>query len=127
MWLASYVKLATTIAASQYVERGLFSLDSAADIERLLPEWVNLEVLSFNEADGSPILTTAEKKITLKRLLNHTSGLAYDFLPPLLQWRQSHGEDWPSMRSPVSECFATRCYSNLEQDLHMVLASMLPD
>ena len=105
MWLASCVKLATTIAVLQCVERRLFSLDSAADIERLLPEWANLKILSFSEADGSPILTTAEKKITLKRLLNHTSGLTYDFMPPLLQWRQSRGEDWQCMRGPVSECF----------------------
>ena len=106
IWLASCVKLITTIAALQCVECGLFSLDSAADIERLLPEWANLKILSFSEVDGSPVLTTAEKKITLKHLLNHTSGLIYDFMPPLLQWRQSRGEDWQSMRKPVSECFA---------------------
>jgi CubicO group peptidase (beta-lactamase class C family) len=104
MWLASCVKLATTVAALQCVERGLFSLDSAADVERLLPEWATLEVLSFGE-DGSPILTPAKEKITLRRLLTHTSGLTYDFLPPLLQWRQSRGEEWQSMRSPVAECF----------------------
>ncbi|KAF3041396.1 hypothetical protein E8E12_009608 [Didymella heteroderae] len=104
MWLASCVKLPTTVAALQCVERGLFSLDSTADVERLLPEWVNLEILSFSE-NGSPILTPAKEKITLRRLLTHTSGLTYDFLPPLLQWRQSRGEEWQSMRSPIAECF----------------------
>lgn len=104
MWLASCVKLATTIAALQCVERGLFSLDSTADIERLLPEWATPEVLSFDEG-GSPVLVPAKEKITLRRLLNHTSGLSYDFMPPLLQWRQSRGEEWQSMHSPISECF----------------------
>lgn len=104
MWVASCVKLATTVAALQCVERGLFSLDSSADIERLLPEWANLEVLSF-DGDGKPILTPAKEKITLRRLLNHTSGLTYDFMPPLLQWRQARGEAWQSMRSPIAECF----------------------
>src|SRR5690242_9844147 len=104
MWMASCVKLATTIAALQCVERGLFSLDSTADIERLLPEWANPEVLSFDE-DAKPILTPAKEKITLRRLLNHTSGLTYDFMPPLLQWRQSRNEAWQSMRSPIQECF----------------------
>lgn len=105
MWLASCVKLATSIAALQCVERGLFSLDSKADIERLLPEWASPEVLSF-DGEGQPILTPAKERITLRRLLNHTSGLTYDFMPPLLQWRQSRGEAWQSMRSPISECFA---------------------
>ncbi|KAJ8115170.1 hypothetical protein OPT61_g3128 [Boeremia exigua] len=104
MWLASCVKLATTIAALQCVERGLFSLDSTADIERILPEWANLEVVSF-DAEGHPSLAPVKEKITLRRLLNHTSGLTYDFMPPLLQWRQSRGEAWQSMRSPISECF----------------------
>lgn len=104
MWLASCVKLATTVAVLQCVERGLFTLDSAADIERFLPEWASLEVLSFDR-EGKPILTPAKEKITLKRLLTHTSGLTYDFMPPLLQWRQSRGEEWQSMRSPISECF----------------------
>jgi CubicO group peptidase (beta-lactamase class C family) len=104
MWLASCAKLATTVAALQCVERGLFSLDSTADVERLLPEWTKLEVLSFGE-DGSPILTPAKETITLRRLLTHTSGLTYDFMPPLLQWRQSRGEEWQSMRSPIAECF----------------------
>lgn len=105
MWLASCVKLATTVAALQCVERGLFSLDSADDIERLLPEWAKLEILTFGKDDGKPVLTTATEKITLRRLLNHTSGLTYDFMPPLLQWRQSRGEEWQSMRSPIVECF----------------------
>lgn len=104
MWLASCVKLATTVAVLQCVERGLFALDSTADIERLLPEWANLGVLSFNK-DGSPILSPAKERITLRRLLTHTSGLTYDFMPPLLQWRQSRGEEWQSMRSPIAECF----------------------
>ncbi|KAH6621990.1 putative transesterase [Boeremia exigua] len=103
MWLASCSKLATTVAALQCVERGLFSLDSTADIERLMPEWASLEVLSF-DGDGKPILTPTKEKITLRRLLNHTSGLAYDIFPPLLQWRQSRGETSQFMRSPITEC-----------------------
>lgn len=103
--MASCVKLATTIAALQCVERGLFSLDSSADIERLLPEWANPDVLTFHE-DGSITSAPAKEKITLRRLLTHTSGLAYDFMPPLVQWRQSRGEEWQSMRGPIAECFA---------------------
>lgn len=104
MWLASFSKLATAVAVLQCVERGLFSLDSTADIECFLPEWTNLEVLSFS-ADDKPILISAKEKITLRHLVTHTSGLIYDFMPPLLQWRQSRGEDWQSMRGPISECF----------------------
>lgn len=106
MWLASCTKLPTTIAALQCVERGLFSLDSTADVERLLPEWASPDVLSFAE-DGSCTTTPAKEKITMRRLLNHTSGLAYDMMPPLLNWRQSREEDWKCMRGPIPECFVT--------------------
>jgi CubicO group peptidase (beta-lactamase class C family) len=105
MWLASCTKLATTVAALQCVERGLFSLDSTADIARLLPEWSNPQILAFEEDNITPRLVPAKEKITLRRLLNHTSGLAYDFTPPLLQWRMSRGEEWQCMRSPIVECF----------------------
>ena len=104
MWLASCSKLVTTIAALQCVGRGLFDLHSPADVERLLPEWSNLQILTGFE-DGRPQLQTAKEKITLARFLTHTSGLTYDFYPPLSEWRLSRGEAPLTMRAPITEAF----------------------
>jgi CubicO group peptidase (beta-lactamase class C family) len=105
MWIASCSKLVTSIAVLQCVERGLFDLDSTADVGRLLPEWCHPKILAGFE-EGRPVLTNATKKITLRTLLSHTSGLAYDFLSPtLLEWRQSQGEGSLAMSTPITECF----------------------
>lgn len=91
--LASCTKLITTIAALQCVERGLFSLDSAEDVARLLPEYAHPEILTGLDDDGKAILVPAKNKITLRMLLTHSSGLAYDFLnPQLIAWRNGRGE-----------------------------------
>ncbi|KAF2008120.1 beta-lactamase/transpeptidase-like protein [Amniculicola lignicola CBS 123094] len=91
MWLASCSKLVTTVAALQCVERGLFKLHDRADVRRLLPEWINAEILTGLQ-DGKPLLQPAKGNFTLAQLLTHTSGLAYDFLPPLSEWRASRNE-----------------------------------
>lgn len=104
MRLASCTKLATTVAALQCVERGLFDLHSTNDVERLLPEWTNPQVLTGLE-DGREQLQPAKEKMTLVHLLTHTSGMTYDFLPPLMQWRASRGEGVLCMRGPITEVF----------------------
>ncbi|KAF2468671.1 beta-lactamase/transpeptidase-like protein [Lindgomyces ingoldianus] len=104
MWLASCTKLIATIAALQCVERGLFDLDSPADVDRLLPEWKGTQILTGFDNE-KPVLQDAKEKITLKQLLNHTSGLTYDFFPELLRWRKSRGESPLTSRGPITEIF----------------------
>jgi CubicO group peptidase (beta-lactamase class C family) len=104
MWIASCSKLVTTIAALQCVERGLFTLDDPTAVDRLLPEWKDPEILTGFTEDGKPILQPAKEKITLRKLLTHTSGVAYDMMHPMLiQWRQSRGEKPLAVRTPVTE------------------------
>jgi CubicO group peptidase (beta-lactamase class C family) len=106
MWLASCSKVVTSIAALQCIECGLFTLDDAADVDRLLPEWKDPDVLTGFTDDGKPILQPAKEKITLRQLLSHTSGIAYDFMhPSLTQWRQSRGEGPLGMRAPITKGF----------------------
>jgi CubicO group peptidase (beta-lactamase class C family) len=106
MWIASCSKLVTTIAALQCIERGLFTLDNPADVDRLLPEWKDPDVLTGFSEDGKPILQPAKEKITLRQLLTHTSGVAYDIMHPLLiQWRESRGEGPLALRRPIVEGF----------------------
>ncbi|KAH7346744.1 beta-lactamase/transpeptidase-like protein [Rhexocercosporidium sp. MPI-PUGE-AT-0058] len=92
LWLASCTKLMTAIAAVQCVERGLFTLDE--DVTRLLPELNEIEILKgFKDGTEKPILVKATKKITLRHLLTHSSGIAYDIFDPMLtRWRASRGE-----------------------------------
>jgi CubicO group peptidase (beta-lactamase class C family) len=108
MWLASCTKLITVIATLQCIERGLFTLDDPADVDRLLPEWKDTQILTGWTDDETPILQPAKEKVTLRRLLTHTSGLLYDFMhPDLIRWRESRGETPMGLEAPVLDCYLT--------------------
>ncbi|KAF7871524.1 hypothetical protein EAF04_003631 [Stromatinia cepivora] len=90
-WIASCTKFLTSISALQCVSRGQMSLDE--DVAGILPELKDLEILEGFNGDGAPKLVKATKHITLRQLLTHTSGLAYDvFTPELMRWRATRGE-----------------------------------
>jgi methyl acetate hydrolase len=73
--IASMVKLLTSVAALQLVERGKLNLDEpAADID---PTLGSPQLLVGFDAKGIPQLRPARKPITLRNLLSHTSGLSY--------------------------------------------------
>lgn len=76
-WIASLTKAVTTAAALQLVEQGRADLD--APVGRWLPRLAQPKVLEGFDAAGAPITRPAREPITLRRLLTHTSGLAYDF------------------------------------------------
>ncbi|KAE8358391.1 beta-lactamase/transpeptidase-like protein [Aspergillus caelatus] len=89
--IASCTKIITTIAVLQCVERGQFGLDD--DVSTVLGELHDLKVLKgFEEGTEAPILVPAKNKITLRHLLTHSSGIAYDFADPnMIRWRASTG------------------------------------
>lgn len=76
-WIASCTKAVTSATALTLVERGLLDLD--APVGERLPGLARPQVLEGFDADGAARLRPATKPITLRRLLTHTSGLAYDF------------------------------------------------
>lgn len=76
-WIASCTKAVTAVAALQLVERGLVNLDES--VARWLPELAAPQVLRGFTGYGAPVLTPAQTPITLRHLLTHTSGFAYDF------------------------------------------------
>ena len=76
-WIASCTKAITALAAAQLVERGLLDLDEAVGAR--LPQLASPQVLEGFDAEGAPILRPAKRAITLRHLLTHTSGMAYDF------------------------------------------------
>jgi methyl acetate hydrolase len=76
-FIASMTKAITSTAALQLVERGKLTLEEP--VSNHLPELAKLEVLEgFDNATGKPILRPAKKAVTLRHLLTHTSGFAYD-------------------------------------------------
>ena len=75
-WIASMTKAITTAAGMQLVEQGKLSLDEP--IGKLLPDLANPQVLEGFDASGEPKLRAATKPITLRHLMTHTAGFAYD-------------------------------------------------
>ena len=75
MRIVSISELITGVAAMQCVDRGLEGLDD--DVAHVTPE-----LADFN--GDKPILRDPEPKITMRRLLSHSSGFCHDPLSRLL-------------------------------------------
>jgi CubicO group peptidase (beta-lactamase class C family) len=74
--IASMTKAIASTAAMQLVERGKVQLDEPAS--KHLPELEMAQVLHGYDSSGKPLLRPPLKSITLRHLLTHTSGFAYD-------------------------------------------------
>jgi len=76
IWFASMTKAVTGAAAMQLVEQGKLDLDAPA--AKVLPELGRIQVRTGWNADGTPILRAPKSPVTLRNLLTHTSGFAYE-------------------------------------------------
>ncbi len=83
VWIASMTKAVTAACAMQLVEQGKLSLDS--NIASVLPELGSVQVLTGFNAAGKPQLRAPKGPITLRQLLTHTAGFAYDMWNPDIQ------------------------------------------
>ena len=89
-WIASMTKAITSTAAMLLVEKGNLKLDSP--IGMVLPELAELQVLEGFSVDGEPNLRAANRPVTLRHLLTHTSGFGYDIWnSELLRYRETIG------------------------------------
>lgn len=75
-WIASMTKAVTAAGAMQLVEQGKLSLD--APIDEVLPDLAAPQVLEGFDESGEPKLRPASKPITLRHLMTHTAGFAYN-------------------------------------------------
>jgi CubicO group peptidase (beta-lactamase class C family) len=74
--IASQSKAITATAVMMLWEEGKFQLDDP--ISKYIPEFKEPQILAtFNEADSSYTTTPADKEITIRHLLTHTSGVGY--------------------------------------------------
>lgn len=76
VWIASMTKAITGTAAMRLVEAGRLHLDEPAS--GTVPALADVQVLAGFDAAGQPSLRPPKRPITLRHLLTHTSGFAYD-------------------------------------------------
>lgn len=73
----------TSICILQLIEKGLLDLDANADT--VLPELADLEVFTGFNDDGEPTYEKAVKKITIRMMLTHQSGVGSPIFHPYIQ------------------------------------------
>ena len=73
--IASQTKAITSTAVMMLWEEGKFQLDDP--ISKYIPEFEDAQVLDSLHADGTYTTIPADKPITIRHLLTHTSGIGY--------------------------------------------------
>ena len=77
--IASQTKAITSTAVMMLWEEGKFKMDDP--ISQYIPEFGKAILLdSFNENDSSYTTKLADKQITIRHLITHTSGIGYGFI-----------------------------------------------
>jgi CubicO group peptidase (beta-lactamase class C family) len=74
--MASMTKIISGVAGLKLFERGLFTMDTP--LEKILPEFANMQILvGYDTLKHQFITRPAKKKILMKHVFTHTSGIAY--------------------------------------------------
>jgi len=82
--MASQTKAITAVCVMTLFEEGKILLDDP--VKKYIPEFRNPQVLvAFNEKDSTFTTRPADKDITIRHLLTHTSGISYGNGSPLLR------------------------------------------
>jgi methyl acetate hydrolase len=87
VWIASMTKAITATAAMQLVERGKLGLERSAS--EVVPELAAAKVLEGFDSAGKPRLRAPKRPITLRHLLTHTAGYAYEIWEPAVAQYQT--------------------------------------
>ncbi|SHF04421.1 CubicO group peptidase, beta-lactamase class C family [Mariniphaga anaerophila] len=90
--IASQTKAVTATAVMMLWEEGKFRLDDP--ISKYIPEFKNTQVLSsFRYSDTTWIGVPANKQITIRHLLTHTSGIGYGAIDRDERFRMIFGKE----------------------------------
>jgi CubicO group peptidase (beta-lactamase class C family) len=90
VWIASMTKAITATAAMQLVERGELALERPAS--DVVPDLARAQVLEGFDRAGQPRLRPPRRPITLRHLLTHTAGFAYEiWAPAIAQYQTATG------------------------------------
>ncbi len=91
--IMSMTKPVVTVAALHLAEQRKLDID--APVEEYCPEFAAIGLLERIE-DGRPVLRAPSRKVTVKQLITHTSGLGYWFWnADVLAWEQAVGAPKP--------------------------------
>ncbi|KII91892.1 hypothetical protein PLICRDRAFT_173687 [Plicaturopsis crispa FD-325 SS-3] len=108
--LASCTKLLTSIAVLQLVDRGLLALDDP--VGKFFPQADKLEIIEGYGEDGKAKLRKPTRRMTIRHLLTHSTGLAYSFSSPVVsRWVRENKGAVPgagpgTASSPVDNLFS---------------------
>ena len=93
--IQSMTKPIVTVATLMLWERGILSIDDP--VSKYIPEFRSVRVYAYDEERAEPTTVPVEKPITIRHLLNHTSGISYAFLQKSLVAGQ-YGERLAGLR-----------------------------
>jgi methyl acetate hydrolase len=90
VWIASMTKALTATAAMQLVEQGRLHLDRPA--RDVVPALAEVRVLEGFDDAGKPVTRPPARPITLRQLLTHTAGFAYEiWQQPIVRYQEATG------------------------------------
>ena len=89
--IASQTKAIVSTGIMILHERG--QLDISHSLSRYIPQWSDMQVAVATE-DGGYTLKPAERDITLRHLLTHTSGISYGSGPAQELWEAAGFQGW---------------------------------
>lgn len=88
--IASQTKAITATAVMMLWEEGMFRLDDP--ISKYIPEFQNPQVLDSLYDDGTYKTRPANREITIRHLLTHTSGVGYGIINSDKRFRKIYGD-----------------------------------
>ncbi|OJJ47255.1 hypothetical protein ASPZODRAFT_132230 [Penicilliopsis zonata CBS 506.65] len=103
IWLSSATRFIVSLAYLQLVDRGLIELDTP--MRKFSPELeeVSKRVLRGFDNDGQPIFEPSTGNITLRQMLNGTSGFDAEHTAAVNQWKAIPGNDRGLLNSCKAE------------------------
>jgi len=105
----SMTKPVTGAAIMILVQEGKIAVSDP--VAKYIPEFAEMEVL-LEDDDGSTHTVPADRPITIRHLLTHTSGLTYDFSKnPVAEMYSENGVDWNGASGLTLEEFAKKAAS----------------